>query len=141
MELNQRLRRAGGRILLAPELVVVYFARTELGAFLKHNWTNGMWAVLPFAYARGAPVRARHLAPLLLVLTLLVAPWTVVVYGSSYWKEIINFDALVKYGVISEEDLSLFEFADDPVTAFELLKPGLLEYARHESMETPAIAR
>jgi GT2 family glycosyltransferase len=83
MEFNQRLRRAGGKILLAPELVIVYYARVELGPFLKHNWTNGVWAVLPFAYARGAPVRARHLAPLTLVLTLLVAPWTLVVYTAA----------------------------------------------------------
>ena len=49
---------------------------------------------------------------------------TVLLYGSSYWKEIINFDALVKYGMISPEDLNLFQFADDPHTAFELLKAG-----------------
>jgi succinoglycan biosynthesis protein ExoA len=83
MEFNQRLRRAGGKILLAPDLVTVYYARAELGSFLKHNWTNGVWAVLPFAYARGAPVRARHLAPLTLVLTLLAAPWTLVVYAAA----------------------------------------------------------
>ena len=83
MEFSQRLRRAGGRILLAPELVVVYYAHAELGPFLKHNWSNGVWAVLPFAYTRGAPVRARHLAPLTLVLTLLVAPWTFVVYTAA----------------------------------------------------------
>ncbi|MEO8048882.1 MAG: glycosyltransferase family 2 protein [Acidobacteriota bacterium] len=83
MEFNQRLRRAGGRILLAPELVTVYYARAELGSFWKHNWTNGVWAVLPFAYARGSPVRARHLAPLLLVLALLLAPWTALVYAAA----------------------------------------------------------
>ena len=49
---------------------------------------------------------------------------TVVLYGSKYWKEIINFDALVKYGMISPEDLNLFQYADDPATAFELLKDG-----------------
>jgi len=83
MEFNQRLRRSGGRILLAPELVIVYYARAELGSFLRHNWTNGVWAVLPFAYTRGAPVRMRHLAPLTLVLTLLAVPWTLVVYAAA----------------------------------------------------------
>ena len=83
MEFNQRLRRSGGKILLAPELVSVYYARAELRPFLKHNWTNGVWAVLPFAYAPGAPVRARHLAPLTLVLALLVAPWTLLVYAAA----------------------------------------------------------
>jgi uncharacterized protein (TIGR00730 family) len=66
----------------------------------------------------------------------------IVLYGSSYWKEIVNFDALVKYGMISPEDLNLFQFADDPQTAFELLKPGLLSYIEHpESPELPAISK
>ena len=65
----------------------------------------------------------------------------IVLYGTAYWKEIINFDALVKYEVISPEDLKLFEFADDPQTAFELLKPGLLSYIEHpETPEVPAIS-
>jgi len=67
---------------------------------------------------------------------------TVVLYGSKYWKEIINFDALVKYGVISPGDLDLFQYADDPQTAFELLKTGLLAHAlQPETPETPAIAK
>jgi uncharacterized protein (TIGR00730 family) len=66
---------------------------------------------------------------------------TVVLYGSEYWKEIINFQALVKYEMIAEEDLSLFQFADDPAAAFELLKTGLAQYAQPETPETPAIAK
>src|ERR1017187_8593562 len=67
---------------------------------------------------------------------------TVVVYGKKYWQEIINFDALVKHGMISPEDLDLFQFADDPKTAFELLKAGLMQYAvQTDSPELPAIAR
>lgn len=66
----------------------------------------------------------------------------IVVYGSAYWNEVINFQALVKHGMISAEDLSLFQFADDPQTAFELLKPGLAEYAAHgDTMEMPAFAK
>jgi glycosyltransferase involved in cell wall biosynthesis len=64
MEFNLRLGRAGGRILLAPDLESCYWARATLASFLRHNWVNGMWAVLPFAYSEGAPVRVRHLAPL-----------------------------------------------------------------------------
>ena len=66
---------------------------------------------------------------------------TIVLYGSSYWNEIINFQALVKHGVIGEEDLKLFQFADDPETAFAYLKEGLMTYAlQPETSETPAIA-
>jgi len=67
---------------------------------------------------------------------------TIVVYGSKYWKEIINFDALVRYGTISREDLNLFQYADDPQTAFELLKAGLTTYAIEAGTpETPAISK
>jgi uncharacterized protein (TIGR00730 family) len=50
---------------------------------------------------------------------------TVLLYGSQYWNEIINFDALVRHGMISPEDLKLFTFADDPATALGLLRKGL----------------
>jgi uncharacterized protein (TIGR00730 family) len=67
---------------------------------------------------------------------------TVLLYGSDYWKEIINFDALVKYDMISPEDLNLFQFADDPATAFELLKTGLAEYALQlDTPEMPAVSK
>jgi len=67
---------------------------------------------------------------------------TIIVYGKSYWQEIINFEALVKHGMISPEDTDLFQYADDPVTAFELLKAGLTAYAlQPETPETPAIAK
>ena len=38
----------------------------------------------------------------------------VVLYGSSYWNEVINFEAMVRHGMIAREDLELFRFADDP---------------------------
>jgi uncharacterized protein (TIGR00730 family) len=49
----------------------------------------------------------------------------ILLYGSSYWQEIINFDALVRHGMISPEDLGLFHYADDPATALRLLQAGL----------------
>jgi uncharacterized protein (TIGR00730 family) len=67
---------------------------------------------------------------------------TIVLYGSQYWKEIINFEALVKYGMISPDDLNLFQYADDPQSAFEILKTGLMTYALQvDTPETPAIAK
>ena len=61
----------------------------------------------------------------------------IVLYGSSYWNEIINFDALVRHGMIRREDLALFRFADDPVTALGLLQAGI---AAELEESTPAIA-
>jgi uncharacterized protein (TIGR00730 family) len=61
----------------------------------------------------------------------------VLLYGSSYWKEIINFDALVRHGVISPEDLNLIHFVDEPGTAMSLLQS---ELAPEREEPTPAFA-
>ena len=67
---------------------------------------------------------------------------TIIVYGQEYWQEIINFDALVRHGMISPEDLKLFHFAETPEQAFEMLKAGLADYAAQtDTPETPAIAK
>ena len=50
---------------------------------------------------------------------------TVIVYGSAYWKSVINLDTLVEKGAISPKDLDLFQFADTPEEAFALLQQGL----------------
>jgi len=52
---------------------------------------------------------------------------TVLLYGSDYWKQVLNLEALVDNGAISPDDLNLFQFADSPEAAFELLKKGLTE--------------
>jgi uncharacterized protein (TIGR00730 family) len=52
----------------------------------------------------------------------------VVIYGSSYWKKIINFEAMVDAGVISAPDLELFKMSDSPEESFEFLKDGLTKY-------------
>jgi len=46
----------------------------------------------------------------------------VLLYGSAYWKEIINFEALVRHGTIAPADLELFSFVDEPRAALALLK-------------------
>ena len=49
----------------------------------------------------------------------------VILYGSEYWRELINFDKLAEWGMISPKDLDLFRICDTPAEAFALLKAGL----------------
>jgi len=48
-----------------------------------------------------------------------------VVYGSRFWKKVLNLEALVEFGTISRADLDLFRFADTPEAAFEYLRDEL----------------
>jgi uncharacterized protein (TIGR00730 family) len=72
----------------------------------------------------------------------------IVLYGSAFWNEVLNFEALVKHGVIAESDLNLFRFADDPKTALNIIKEDMTRiYLEPEGAlgapleEAPEIAR
>lgn len=49
----------------------------------------------------------------------------VVLYGSEFWKKLINFPMFVEYGLIDEKDLEIFHYADTPQEAFEYLKKNV----------------
>lgn len=52
-----------------------------------------------------------------------------VLFGSAYWNDIVNFDALVRYGTISREDLDLMLVTDSVDEAYTYLTRELTEYA------------
>lgn len=52
----------------------------------------------------------------------------VVLYGSDYWNELLNFEAMVKWGTISPEDLDLFAVLDDVDSAFDYIQRELTEH-------------
>ena len=56
---------------------------------------------------------------LTLVQTRKARPVPILLYGSAYWKRLFNLQALVDDGTISEADLQLFEYVDDPQQAWE----------------------
>jgi len=69
---------------------------------------------------------------------------TVVVYGKDYWQDVIDLDVLIDKGAISPRDRELFQFADTPDEAFEMLRDGLtrnhLEPEAAQEGEFPDIA-
>jgi len=73
IEFNKRLKKAGGKILLFPDIISYYYPSANLKDFLKHNFTDGIWATYPLKY--GFKVSLRHLIPLIFVLTLPITAW------------------------------------------------------------------
>lgn len=59
----------------------------------------------------------------------------IILYGTKYWNELINFNAMIKWGTISEQDMKLFRFFDDVDAAFAFLKDELTEHYLNESSE------
>jgi len=52
----------------------------------------------------------------------------IVVYGRRYWKELVDFDAMLRTGTVDREDLALFKFFDDVDGAFGFLRNELKRY-------------
>jgi len=71
MEFNLRLKKAGGKIYLFPEIVGYYYARSKLKEFIIHNFKDGIWAVYPLKFVK-TPFRPRHYVPFAFVIGLIL---------------------------------------------------------------------
>jgi len=65
-------------------------------------------------------------------------PMVLLLYGKAYWDEIVNFQALVRHGMINPEDVDLFHIVDHPAQAYDILKRELITEMAPTS---PAVAR
>lgn len=74
LEFNLRLKTAGMKTMLIPDIFCYYHPRTEFWPWLKHNFQDGKWVTLSRRYAKN-PITLRHLVPLAFVLTLPISIW------------------------------------------------------------------
>ena len=73
MELNLRLKRAGGKIMFFPDIKSYYYPRkSHLKGFFWHNFQNGIWVVYPLKIVK-TPLRLRHYIPFIFVFSLIVS--------------------------------------------------------------------
>ena len=66
-------------------------------------------------------------------------PVATLLYGTRYWNEIVDFDALVRHGTVSADDLRLLHFVDTPAEAMAVLRQRLRP--QDEAEPAPALAR
>jgi len=53
----------------------------------------------------------------------------IVLYGKSFWGDVLDLEALVRHGTVSAEDLDLFRKVDTVDEAYDFIVEGLSEYA------------
>ena len=125
---NRGAREAGGKtvglnISLPFEQAPNPYISPELSFEFHYFFTRKYW----FAYLAKAlivfPGGFGTLDELMEILTLIQTrkiskKMVVLLYGSKYWNELLNFDALVRWGTVDPADLKLFDFADSPKQAF-----------------------
>jgi uncharacterized protein (TIGR00730 family) len=57
---------------------------------------------------------------------------TVVLFGTQYWDDVMDLDALVRYGTIDAGDLKLFHRTDSVDEAYDIVTRELTQYALAE---------
>jgi len=72
IEFNKRLKKSGGKIILAPDIRSVYYPQATLSGFLKHNFLDGFWVTYPLKF-KIRYFSLRHLMPLILTSALIVS--------------------------------------------------------------------
>ena len=72
-EFSDRLRRAGGRIMMLPELLADYYSRATLGGLWNQYHGYGYWKVRVIRKRGGWPSSPRHLVPAAFVLGMLAS--------------------------------------------------------------------
>ncbi|MFA6190603.1 MAG: glycosyltransferase family 2 protein [Candidatus Staskawiczbacteria bacterium] len=86
MEFAQRMKKAGIKILIVPDIVAYYYPKHTLIGFLKHNFKDGIWAVYPLKFVK-IPFKLRHYIPLIFVLTLPISIWPYIIVSLYFsWK-------------------------------------------------------
>jgi glycosyltransferase involved in cell wall biosynthesis len=89
IDFHHRLRKAGGKILLVPEMVSDYFIRSEFNfSFVKYNFGNGYWVTYPLRYVENV-VSWRHLIPMGFVAALLGLALLSFILTSAFWLFLI----------------------------------------------------
>ena len=67
-------------------------------------------------------------------------PIPVVLFDEAFWRETINFEGLVRRGLISQEDLSIFRFAETPEQIWAELGSGLIDHSQKMTVAAMVMA-
>ena len=52
----------------------------------------------------------------------------IIIYGRKYWDEVLNFKAIMRWGMINQDEYNLLQFADNVDEAFARIREGLEKY-------------
>jgi uncharacterized protein (TIGR00730 family) len=125
-----RGKSIGLNIQLPFEQEVNHYVSRELIFNFHYFFMRKFWFVYPAKALVVFPGGFGTMDELFEVLTLIQTkmprkPMPVILFGREFWDEVLHFDTLVKWGVISSDDLNIFYKTDSVEDAFEHLTSRL----------------
>jgi len=76
IELNKRIKKAGGKIYLVPDVKIKYYCRDNWSKLWKNNFENGKWVILTAYYTKDfSSLSPRHFIPFFFITYLLTLPF------------------------------------------------------------------
>ena len=115
-ELNNRLRSAGGRILLVPEIKYIYYPRSNYISLWQNRYATGKGIVMALYYTGSfRTINIRHTVPLLFVILLLLPLFLAVLWPVCLIPSIFVF--LFYVGILT---LRSFKLADKQSSAWRV---------------------
>ncbi|HEU4388222.1 MAG TPA: LOG family protein, partial [Blastocatellia bacterium] len=120
----------GLNIHLPHEQEINRYVSRELVFNFHYFFMRKFWFVYPAKALVVFPGGFGTMDELFEVLTLIQTkmpdkPLPVVLFGTEFWDEVLNFEALVRWGVVSADDLSIFYKTDSVDDAFAYLTTRL----------------
>jgi glycosyltransferase involved in cell wall biosynthesis len=88
LEFNLRLKKAGGKIILFPDIVVSYYPQSTLINFFRHNFQDGIWSIYPLKFVK-ITFKLRHYLPLIFVGSLTITG--ILAISSHYFLQLFLF--------------------------------------------------
>jgi uncharacterized protein (TIGR00730 family) len=136
---NRGALRAGAKtigmnISLPQEQAPNAYISPELSFIFHYFFMRKFWLIsrarAVLAFPGGYGTLDEFFETITLIQTGKIASEEVVVmlYGEDYWRNVLDFKAMIKYGTISAQDAKLFTFCSDPQKAFALLKKKLVRF-------------
>jgi len=106
----------------APNAYITPALSFQFHYFALRKMHFAMRAKILIAFPGGFGTLDELFEILTLVQTRKVQTTPVLLYGSDYWKKLINFEWMLESGTISKQDLECFKFVDSPEAAWQEIK-------------------
>lgn len=103
IELNKRIIRGGGKIIIVPDTFCTYLARETFKALAKNNFGNGKWNILTVYYTKEMrSLSLRHFVPLAFILSVLIPSIVGFIWLPAFGVSLLAlFMYLTLFGIVS----------------------------------------